>query len=165
MMIPKPQPSLAQARNPLVALNQVYKVLVAGTCTYQNFHNKVKTRLDAKRHKRTMLVGEDLQVMIRLEAATLGTTSLLVLSCSAVLEAMLACKAPPLHIKAMEAMKLSSISMECLPIPSHVLTPHPWVSLSENKVVGGLANTASLLPAVHPAVKLELILRVYTHVV
>ena len=68
MMIPKPHPSLAQGRNPLVALNQVlvYKVLVAGTCTYQNFHNKVKTRLGAKRHK-----GEDLQVMIRLEAATL----------------------------------------------------------------------------------------------
>jgi len=141
MMVPKPHPNLAQGRSPLVALNQVYKVLVAGTCTYQNFHTKVKTRLDAKRHKRTMLVGEDVQVMIRLEAATLGTTSLLVLSCSAVLEAMLACKAPPLHIKAMEVMKLRSISMECLPIPSHVMTPTLEAlpaPPSEYKVVGAL---------------------------
>lgn len=144
MMIHKPHPNLAQGRNPLVALNQVYKVLVAGTCTYQNFHNKVTTRLDAKRHKRTMLVGEDLQVMIRLEAATLGTRSLLVLSCSAILEAMLSCKAPPLHIKAMEAMKLSSISMECLPIPSHVMTPTLEAlpaPPSEYKVVGVLPTT------------------------
>ena len=144
MLIPKPHPQPAQGRNPLVAVGQVYKVLMAGTCTYQHFHSKVQASLDAKRHKRSMLVGEDRQVMIRLGAANSLSPSLLVLSCSAILEAMVVCKAPQLHIKAMEAIKLCTINMACLPIPPHVMTPTPEAlppPPSQLKVVGPLPKT------------------------
>ena len=124
MLVAKPHIQPHTNSPTLVALSQVYKVLVDGTCSYQHFHNKVKVYLD-HRYKSYMLKGEDLQVMIRLGAAGPTSTSMLVVSCSTVVKAMVTCHAPKRHIDAMEAVKLNSINMECLPIPSHVMSPNP----------------------------------------
>ena len=124
MMVAKPHTQPDKNSPALVALSQVYKVLVDGTCSYQHFHSKVKMYLD-HRYKSYMLKGEDMQVMVRLGATGPTTTSLLVVSCSAVVKAMVTCHAPKTHIDAMEAIRLNSINMECLPIPPHVLSPHP----------------------------------------
>ena len=90
MLVPKQ--GHKKSHTPLVS--QVHKVLVDGTCSYQHFHAKVKNKLE-HRHSSKMLKGEDMQVMIRLEATPPSTSSLLVRSSTAVLLAMVECKCPP----------------------------------------------------------------------
>ena len=143
MLVPKQ--GHKKSHTPLVSLSQVYKVLVDGTCSYQHFHAKVKNKLE-HRHSSKMLKGEDMQVMIRLEATPPSTPSLLVGSSTAVLLAMVECKCPPPNIQAMEAIKLRSIKLEFLPIPPHIMNPclGTLPQPLELKVVGPFPKT---LPA------------------
>ena len=104
----------------LVCLKQVHSVVMGETCSYQHFYNMVKK---SPGYNKSMVCGADLQVMIRLEAASPATPSLMVVPASCALHAMVACKASQAQLQGMQALKDRTIRMQCLPIPTHVISP------------------------------------------
>ena len=95
-------------------LKQVHDLVLADTCSYRSFHSRA-TNVES-----TLVTGEDLQVMIRLEVVPPSTPQvtgiIVVQACK--------CLSPkPLaqRLAGLTAIKLHSISMHVLPIPPHVM--------------------------------------------
>ena len=123
----------------MVSMKQVHEVLVAPTCSYQHFHKMIQS----SRYCTQTLKGEDMQVMKRLEACPHAATSLVVGSCQSMVTVMKACKVPSERVKGMTAISMSTLSMECLPIPSHVTsqTPLGIQASPQLQVVGSFPTT------------------------
>ncbi|DBA81081.1 TPA: hypothetical protein ACH3X2_000804 [Trebouxia sp. C0005] len=140
MLIGKPGPSVTPHNPPMVSLKQVHEVLVGSKCTYSNLYKHARKK---SHHCSTTVRGEDMQVMIRLEVASPSTPSLLVVSASCALHAMVSGKAGTLEVKAMQAIRDRTISMQCLPIPAHVISSAPTCipSPSTIRLTGPLPKT------------------------
>lgn len=102
----------------MLCCKQVYDLVMAGTCTYQHFHNKATTFGSA------LVDGEDLQVLIRLEVVPPSTPQVTAITCNQVIR----CLGPKVFAKkvaGLTAIKLQTIGMQVLPIPPHVMSATP----------------------------------------
>ncbi len=102
----------------MLCCKQVHDLLMADTCSYRSFHSRATTVGSA------LVIGEDLQVMIRLEVVPPSTPQVTAIT---VIQACTCFRPKALAQKlaGLTAIKLQSISMQVLPIPPHVMSATP----------------------------------------